>query len=174
MAASQLRSDMQRLFVVMGVSGCGKSTIAAALAKEIAGTYVDGDLLHPAANIQKMSSGIPLTDEDRWPWLDHFATSIAELEGPVVGACSALRRDYRERITRNAGEPVLFVHLAGSKQLISERMAERTGHFMPPALLDSQFATLETPESDENAIGVDISGSTTEIIDLICGQIGEK
>lgn len=165
---------MPRLFVVMGVSGCGKSTIAAALAQELGAVYVDGDLLHPAANIEKMSAGIPLTDVDRWPWLDHFATCIATTEGRVVGACSALRRIYREHITRQAGEPVLFVHLAGRRELIGERMAARDGHFMPPSLLDSQFATLEVPGPDENAISIDISGNTGEIVQQICAHLGEQ
>ncbi len=174
MAALRPRSDMPRLFVVMGVSGCGKSTIAAALAQELGAVYIDGDLLHPAGNIDKMSSGTPLTDDDRWPWLDHFATCIAATDGPVVGACSALRRIYREHITRQAGEPVLFVHLAGSRELIAERMAARAGHFMPPSLLDSQFAALEVPDSDEYFISIDISGDTGEIVQQICMHLGEQ
>lgn len=165
---------MPRLIVVMGVSGCGKSTIAAALAQELRAIYVDGDMLHPASNIEKMSSGIPLTDDDRWPWLDHFAVSIAALEGPVVGACSALRRIYREHITSQTGEQVLFVHLDGSRELIGERMAARDGHFMPTSLLDSQFATLEVPGPDENAVSIDISGSTAEVVRQICRHLGER
>ena len=165
---------MSRLIVVMGVSGCGKSTIAAALAEELGAVYIDGDLLHPAGNIDKMSAGIPLTDEDRWPWLDHFATCIASTAGPVVGACSALRRIYRDHITAQAGEPVLFVHLSGSRDLIGKRMAARDGHFMPPSLLDSQFATLEIPEPDENAVSIDISGNTEEIVQQVCLHLGEQ
>ena len=164
MEASLPVSNAPRLMIVMGVAGCGKSTIAEGLARELGGTYLDGDSFHPAANIAKMSAGEALTDEDRWPWLDTFASNISARDGIVVGACSSLKRSYRDFITDRAGEPVLFIYLDGSRELITNRMSERTGHFMPTSLLDSQFATLEVPAEDENAIAVDISGTQDEII----------
>ena len=144
----------------MGVAGCGKSTIGMALADRFDGTYLEGDLFHPSANIEKMSRGEPLNDEDRWPWLDIIAGKMRTQTGTVFAGCSALKRAYRERLIKAAGEPILFVHLAGSRELIAERMNAREGHFMPMTLLDSQFEALEPPTSDELAIHVDIRGST--------------
>lgn len=164
MEASLPVSDPPRLFVVMGVAGCGKSTIADGIATELGGTYLDGDAFHPPANIAKMSAGEPLTDNDRWPWLEIFAREIASHQGIVVGACSSLKRSYRDFITLKAQEPVRFVYLNGSRSLIANRMNVRTGHFMPPSLLNSQFAALEVPAPEENAISVDIEGRPQEII----------
>ena len=160
-----------RLLVIMGVAGCGKTTIGEHLAAATGGTFLDGDAFHPQSNIDKMSQGIPLTDEDRWPWLKIFAAEIARREGLVIGGCSALKRVYRDTITRAAGEPVLFVHLDGSRQLIAERMTRREGHFMPTSLLDSQFAALEVPGSDEEAIRVDIDASTQAIVAAIVERL---
>lgn len=137
----------------MGVSGCGKSTVGAALADRLGVPYVDGDDLHPPPNIAKMQGGQPLTDADRWPWLDAVARVL--VRPPVVVGCSALRRVYRDRLRAGAGGPVRFVHLAGDRAVLAARMAGRTGHFMPAALLDSQLATLEPPGPDE-ALTVDI------------------
>jgi len=152
-----------RLVVVMGVAGSGKSSVGATLAGLMGGEFLDGDSYHPAANIEKMSRGAALTDDDRWPWLESLARAMADRPGFVVGGCSALRRAYRDRIAATAGEPVLFVHLAGSKELIWQRMSARKNHFMPVALLDSQFATLEVPAADENALSVPITGSVEAI-----------
>ena len=152
-----------RLIIVMGVAGSGKSSVGEALARRLGGVFLDGDSYHPAANIEKMSRGEALTDADRWPWLESLARAMAEREGVVIGGCSALRRAYRDRITATAGEPVLFAHLAGSKELIWQRMSARKNHFMPISLLESQFATLERPAVDENAIEVPIDGSVTDI-----------
>lgn len=163
-----------RLFVVMGVSGCGKSTIASALAVATGGTAVDGDDFHPEDNIRKMSDGIALTDADRWPWLDKVAQAMREGDGRIFCACSALKRSYRDRIRAAAGEPVTFLHLRGSKQLISGRMNSRPGHFMPPSLLDSQFATLEIPGQDEASIEVDIAASETDVVASLLQAIGER
>ncbi len=163
-----------RLFVVMGVSGCGKSTIASALATATGGSAIDGDDFHPDENIRKMSDGIALTDADRWPWLDKVAGAMCEGDGRIFCACSALKRSYRDRIRITAGEPVTFLHLRGSKQLISERMNSRPGHFMPPSLLDSQFATLEIPNQDEDAIEVDIAASEADIVASLLQAIGER
>lgn len=158
----------------MGVSGCGKSTIATALAKAHGGTAIDGDHFHPADNIRKMSAGIPLSDTDRWPWLQTVGHTMKETDGVIFCACSALKRLYRERITEAAGEPVLYLHLQGSKDLIAERMHRREGHFMPESLLDSQFAALEVPGPDENAINVDIAGSEAQIVACLLHEIGER
>lgn len=154
-----------RLHIVMGVAGCGKSTIGRALADRFDGTYLEGDSFHPSANIEKMSRGEPLTDEDRWPWLDTVAREMRARSGIVFAGCSALKRSYRDRLIEAAGEPILFVHLTGSRELIAERMNARDGHFMPLTLLDSQFKTLEPPAADELAIQVDISGSTQECVE---------
>jgi len=153
-----------RLLVVMGVAGCGKSTVAEALAGRLGGVFLDGDAYHPPENIAKMSRGEPLVDADRWPWLQRFAAEMAARPGLVVGACSALRRAYRDCIRQRAGEPVLFVYLEGSRELIGVRMTARQGHFMPTTLLDSQFATLEPPAGDELAMAVDISGSAEAVL----------
>lgn len=139
-------------YVVMGVSGCGKSTVGAAFAAATGGQFIDGDDLHPAENVAKMASGQPLTDDDRAPWLDRVAQALT---GHVVIGCSALKRAYRDRIRAGAG-PVRFLHLSGTRDVIAARMAVRPGHFMPLGLLDSQFATLEPPGPDEDAITVDI------------------
>lgn len=157
--------------VVMGVAGCGKSTVGAALAGRLGGTYVDGDDLHPEANIRRMRDGIPLSDEDRWPWLDLVGAALRRPgDGVRVIGCSALRRAYRDRIRAAAGGPVRFVHLVGSRDLIEARMAARTGHFMPAALLDSQFAILEPPGPDEAAVAVDIA----QALPTIVAQISER
>lgn len=163
---------MPRLIVVMGVAGCGKSTVAEALAARLGGAYLDGDAFHPRENIAKMSAGVPLTDDDRWPWLDRIAAAMREAEGCTVVACSSLRRAYRERLTEGAGEPVFFAFLDGSPELIAGRMGHRTGHFMPTALLESQFATLERPAPDEYAAAFDISGTTDETVTQICNHFG--
>ncbi len=147
-------------YVVMGVAGCGKSTVGAAFAAAIGARFIDGDDLHPAANVAKMSAGVPLTDDDRWPWLDRVADVLT---GNVVVGCSALKRRYRDRIRATAG-PVRFLHLAGSRDVIAARMANRPGHFMPAALLDSQFAALEPPGPDEDAVTVDIDQSIAAVI----------
>lgn len=154
--------DPAPILVVMGVAGTGKSTTAALLAHELGWPFEEGDGLHPQANVAKMAAGHPLTDDDRWPWLDRIAewidTRIAAGE-PGVITCSALRRRYRDVLRRDA---VVFVHLAGDHGLILDRMRRRQGHFMPTALLDSQFATLETPGDDERSIEVDISQTPQE------------
>ena len=156
--------QLRRLIIVMGVSGCGKSTIAEGLAEAIGGRFFDGDHFHPRANIDKMSRGEALTDEDRWPWLSLVAAELSKGSGDVVGACSALKRAYRRHISETVGAEVRFVHLSGSKELIADRMAARDGHFMPLSLLESQFAALEPPEGEPGAVTVDISQGTDEVI----------
>ncbi|MFI9829982.1 gluconokinase [Streptomyces sp. NPDC051913] len=149
--------------VVMGVAGTGKTTIGPLLAARLGVPYAEGDDFHPSANIAKMSAGTPLTDDDRWPWLDaigDWAHGRAGLGGVV--SCSALKRSYRDRL-RVAAPGLVFVHLAGDRALIEDRMSHRQGHFMPTALLDSQFATLQPLEGDESGVVVDVTGSPEEI-----------
>lgn len=155
--------------VLMGVSACGKSSVGAALSTALGIPYADGDDLHPAANVAKMSSGAPLTDEDRWPWLDRVAGVLAA-QAPVIVGCSALRRVYRDRIRDGAGNAVRFVHLSGSRTLLAARIASRTNHYMPPSLLDSQFATLEPPGPDE-ALTVDVALPLPELTALILADL---
>lgn len=147
--------------VVMGVSGCGKSSVGEAMGVLLGIPYIDGDDLHPAENVAKMAAGVALTDADRWPWLDRVAAVLAE-RAPVIVGCSALKRAYRDRIRAGAGGPVRFVHLAGSRAVIGARMAARTGHYMPASLLDSQFAALEPPGPDE-AVTLDVAAPVPEI-----------
>ncbi|MDH4442748.1 MAG: gluconokinase [Rhizobium sp.] len=153
-----------RKFIVMGVAGSGKSSVGAALGSAMGAPYIDGDDLHSAENIAKMSAGIALTDYDRWPWLTKIGETLAGHPGTILVGCSALRRTYRDLIRKAAGAPVTFIHCAGSRALIAEHMAKRPGHFMPTSLLDSQFAALEPPGGDEIAITLDIS---TPLLDLV-------
>ncbi|MDO8884181.1 MAG: gluconokinase [Pseudotabrizicola sp.] len=151
--------------VIMGVSGCGKSSVGEGLSARLCIPYRDGDDLHPAENVDKMRTGVALTDDDRWPWLDRVAAVLAN-DAPVIVGCSALRRTYRDRLRAGAGGPVQFVHLSGSLDLIAGRMATRTGHYMPTSLLDSQFAALEPPGPDE-ALTVSIDQPLPALIDTI-------
>lgn len=162
-----VRPDLR--IVIMGVSGCGKSSVGEGLAARLGIPYRDGDDLHPAANVKKMRAGTPLTDSDRWPWLDRVAAVLAT-EAPVIVGCSALRRAYRERLRAGAAGPVRFVHLSGSRDLIAGRMAPRTRHYMPTSLLDSQFAALEAPGPDE-ALTVDIDQPLPALIDAIATHL---
>jgi len=141
--------------VVMGVSGAGKSTLGQALADELGVRFVEGDSLHPAANVAKMAAGIPLDDADRWPFLNEVATALSanRAEGVVV-SCSALKRSYRDLLRSNAG-PIIFILPFLDRATLSGRLASRSGHFMPSALLDSQLATLDPPAADEEAVTVD-------------------
>ncbi|HEY4225623.1 MAG TPA: gluconokinase [Pseudolysinimonas sp.] len=143
-----------RPVVVMGVSGSGKSTVGAAVADALGLTFVDGDSLHPASNVAKMAAGIPLDDADRAPWLDAIAARLSS--DPVVIACSALKRAYRDRLRASAPDLVL-VFLEADRATLLTRMTHRPGHFMPASLLDSQLATLEPPAPDEHALTVDAS-----------------
>lgn len=163
-----------RHYIVMGVSGSGKSTVAEALAKATDGTLIDADDLHPASNVDKMRAGIALTDADRWPWLAAVAGEMRATPGTVFCACSALKRSYRKHLGEKLGEPVMFVHLQGSRPLIAKRMSGRKGHFMPASLLENQFATLEVPGSDEPAVNVDISRSKSDVVATILRAIGES
>ena len=160
---------MTRRLVIMGVSGCGKSSVGAGLATRLGLNYRDGDDLHPPENVAKMRAGMPLTDGDRWPWLDRVG-QVLLAEAPVIVGCSALKRAYRDRIRTAAGGPVTFVHLAGSQEVIAARMALRQGHYMPLSLLDSQFAALEPPAAEE-AITVSIDQPLEAIVADILRQL---
>ncbi len=130
--------------VVMGVSGSGKTSVGAALADRLQLPFVEGDSLHPQSNVARMSAGIPLTDADRWPWLDRIGERLAQAPGGVVISCSALKKAYRVRL-RAAAAPLYFIFLDGAFDVLSTRMASRKGHFMPASLLESQLTTLEMP-----------------------------
>jgi gluconokinase/shikimate kinase len=167
-------NDEPVVLVLMGVSGCGKTTVAAILSGRLDWPFEEGDDLHPLSNIEKMRSGHPLTDEDRAPWLDTIAIWVEEcLDAGEKGliTCSALKRSYRDIINRR-GHGVKFVYLAGSKELIAERLATRHGHYMPATLLDSQFATLQEPAPDEPAIRIDIGPSASTLADSIIQKLG--
>jgi carbohydrate kinase (thermoresistant glucokinase family) len=160
--------------LVMGVSGSGKTTVGETLAERTGWPFVDADLLHPQANIDKMEAGIPLTDADRLPWLHLVANWIRqrrEAGEPGVVACSALRRAYRD-ILREADPALRIVYLQASRDVLVQRLRERKGHFFPRVLLDSQLATLEEPGPDENAISVSIGQSLATTVDSVLAALG--
>jgi len=154
---------MGQLLVVMGVSGSGKSTVGAALAQRLRVPFADADDFHPQANIEKMSAGIPLDDNDRGPWLDAIGEWLAAHPDGGVTSCSALKRSYRDRLRHHA-KGVEFLHLAGTPEVLARRMAGRPGHFMPASLLHSQLATLEPLEPDEHGVTLDIDQGVDDLV----------
>jgi gluconokinase len=161
-------SDL-RYIIVMGVSGCGKSTVAALLAGRLGWEFTEGDALHPASNVEKMARGVPLDDFDRAPWLQQIARTIHAWRAtgkPGVIACSSLRRRYREIIADGADD-VRFVYLRGEFSLIEQRLAARQGHYMPASLLESQFATLEEPAGDEPAITMPAGAPVSKLVNEV-------
>ena len=152
--------------VVMGVSGSGKSTVGRAVADRLGWRYVEGDDLHPPANVEKMRSGQPLTDDDRWPWLDRVADAIREQDVDTVFTCSALKRSYRDRL-RNSNPGVRFAFLAVAEDVLRERLEQRAGHYMPPSLLASQLQALEPLEPDEPGLTVTGSGDPNQAAERI-------
>lgn len=163
-----------RAIVVMGVSGCGKSSVAEGLAAALDAAFIEGDALHPAANVEKMSRGIALTDADRWPWLDTIGRALSEgLSGEksAVVSCSALKRSYRDHLRQAAGGALVFVFLKGSRDLLMARMAARQGHFMPAGLLDSQLATLEDPSGEPGVVTVGIDAAVAAIVAEALGKL---
>lgn len=162
--------------VMMGVSGSGKTTIAEGVAALLGWDVIEGDKFHPPANIAKMSSGVPLDDADRLPWLRAIATVIDDhlaTGKSAVVACSALKRSYRA-ILIDGRRNVVLIYLQGSKDLIADRVARRTGHFMPAALLDSQFATLEEPGPDENPIVVSVAGTPEAVVETTISELRRR
>jgi gluconokinase len=159
--------------IVMGVSGAGKTTIGETLAAQLGWPYEDADTFHPASNVAKMSTGQPLTDEDRWPWLKAIAAEIDRVcdggEHVVIG-CSALKRTYRDVLMHGRGD-IRLVYLDGTQALIADRLSHRKGHFMPPGLLISQFAALQPPTPDERPVTVSIDAEVEVIVDRIISQL---
>jgi gluconokinase len=172
-----MHSGHTGLYVVMGVSGAGKSVIGRPFAEALALDFVEGDDYHPSENVRKMSSGIPLTDEDRAGWLQALAERIREAKDAGTGlvvTCSALKRSYRDVLRAGASPaPLRFIYLHGTRAVIGERIAARRGHFMPLALLDSQFEALEEPTPDENAWACDVSKSSKEIVGALVERASE-
>jgi gluconokinase len=156
MAESRLHSEMgPGPIIVMGVSGCGKTTIGEALARHFAVPFIEGDALHPEANVAKMRGGTPLSDDDRWPWLEEIGRRLKARDGGAVATCSSLKKIYRAKLRAKAGEGLRFVFLNCSKTVLEARIAARKNHFMPPSLLASQLSTLEDPRGEEGVIAVD-------------------
>ena len=169
----EIDGDSLCALIVMGVSGAGKSTVGEALAARLGWRYEDGDAFHPASNVAKMRAGQPLTDEDRWPWLRAIADEIdrvCKAGGHVIIACSALRRAYRD-VLLHGRKDVRLIYLDGTEPLIGDRLSHRKGHFMPPGLLASQFATLERPDADEHAVRVSIDAAVETIVDDVLNQL---
>ena len=150
--------------VVMGVSGTGKTTIGERLAQALQLPFLEGDSLHPKENIAKMSAGIPLQDEDRWPWLDLIGAQLAAAENGLVVTCSALKRSYRDRLRAASGEALAFIFLDGTFALLETRLGQRKGHFMPASMLQSQFDTLQSPVGEPLVHREDVDQSVDAII----------
>lgn len=151
----------------MGVSGSGKSLIGQGIADALGLEFIEGDRLHPKANVDKMAAGIPLDDDDRWPWLDRVGEELARRaaeDGGAVAACSALKRSYRQRLRQVAGARMRIVFLSGSRALLASRMSARKHHFMPASLLDSQLQTLEAPTAEDGVLTIDVEASPKEIV----------
>ena len=163
------------ILIAMGVSGAGKSKIGEMLAERLHCAFTDGDAFHSAANKEKMHHGIPLTDEDRWPWLETIRAAIVEKQTAhetAVFTCSSLKRSYRD-VLRDGDKDVCFVYLKGSRAVLEERLTTRTGHFFDPSLLQSQLDTLEEPGTDE-AITVNIELTPEAIVDEVLKQVEQR
>ena len=161
--------------ITVGVSGSGKTTVGEVLAKRLGWSFIDGDAFHLPSSVEKMRAGTPLTDDDRWPWLDLVGAALRqareESRGLVV-SCSALKQSYRDRLRHAAGGPLFFVFLEGSRSLLQTRLAARRDHFFPPALLDSQFAALEHPGGEKLVVTVDIDAPVDRIADAALQGLG--
>lgn len=151
--------------VVMGVSGSGKTSVGRLIAAAMDTPFLEGDSLHPPANVAKMASGTPLTDGDRWPWLDRIGAELAKADSGIVVSCSALKRVYRKRLRDAAGAPLAFVFLDGSEDILREHMGKRSGHFMPVTMLDSQLATLESPVGEALVLRQDVAQPIDAIVE---------
>ena len=162
--------------VIMGISGCGKSTLGQCLSDATGYLFIEGDNLHTAENIAKMSAGRPLTDEDRWPWLERVANILQDGRGSADGAgrivsCSALKRSYRDMLRSRVGDELLFIYPKVSIDLAQSRLRNRPNHYMPPSLLESQMATLEAPTSGENVLTLDGAANLAQSVNLILGYL---
>ena len=167
-------SPLGAIFVT-GVAGCGKSTMGASLAARLSCRFLEGDDYHGPANVAKMTSGQPLTNDDRWPWLDALGLAAAQAvaaEGIVVASCSALRRSYRERLRVALAGRIAFIQLAGSPQEMLRRLAARTAHFMPASLVDSQFAAFEPIGADEPGLQLDAGAACSSNCDAFMAWLG--
>ncbi len=174
MAVLPVHFKQKPVVIVMGVSGSGKSTVGLALARQLGLPFLDADDFHPPANVDKMSRAIPLSDEDRWPWLAALSSGMADAAdrtGGVVATCSALKRCYREYLLKQVARPLMFVFLDGDRDTLYERMKQRSDHYMPVSLLDSQLATLERPHADEPAATFSVLKSIDELISEITGSL---
>jgi gluconokinase len=150
----------------MGVAGAGKTAVGERLAARLGVPLIEGDDFHPRRNVDKMSSGVPLDDTDRRPWLDAIGAAIKDAPAQsLVVTCSALKRAYRERLAKAAGRPLVFLWLDGSRETLAARLAARRGHFMPPGLLDSQIATIERPSPDENAVRISVEPPLDTVVE---------
>ncbi len=170
------KANVQGPLVVMGVSGCGKTTVGLRLAKMCGADFADGDDFHSPEARAKMAGGTPLTDEDRWPWLDRIGAALADRTAHPNGlivACSALRRVYRDRLRASAGPALRFLYLEGDKALMLRRVANRKGHYMPASLVDSQFATLEDPRGESDVVTMpadaDLDKELPEVLQRLSG-----
>jgi gluconokinase len=167
----ELETESTPVLVLMGVSGCGKSTLAGVLAGRLGWDLAEGDDMHPPQNVAKMAAGHPLTDDDRWPWLDRVADWIrdhTQAGRPGIVTCSALKRRYRD-VLRD--DHTIFIYLRGSRDQIAARLANRHGHYMPASLLDSQFAALEPPGADERSVTVDVGGTPSDEADHLIAEL---
>jgi gluconokinase len=167
-------SNQVSAIVVMGVAGCGKTTVASLLADRLGWELLEGDSLHPARNVERMRAGIPLDDDDRAPWLALVAARIRGNEAsgrPLVVACSALARRYRD-VLRGDSDGVVFAHLDGTRQLLEERIADRNGHFMKAGMLESQLRALEPPQRDEASVTIDIGAAPEVIVARLAAALG--
>lgn len=161
------RGRTMSAIVVMGVCGTGKTTIGEGIARRLDCPFLEGDSFHPKENVGKMRAGVPLDDDDRWPWLEKLGRAIGDGASKgqnIVAACSALKRVYRDRLRYFAGTDIIFVMLNGDPALIEKRMATRTDHYMPPTLLKSQLAILERPDENETSISIDIDDTPDHLI----------
>lgn len=173
MSDTRTASSSNTRFIVMGVSGCGKSTVGSLLANRLGIRYIEGDQFHTDENMQKMAAGMPLTDADRRGWLLELQAQLrtaCQAEESVVLTCSALKRTYRD-LLREADPELVFIHLIGTTEVIAARMHKRTGHFMPPVLLESQLRDLEPPGPDERAISLSIDMPLDQMVELAISQI---
>jgi len=166
------------IIIVMGVAGAGKTAVGRALATRLGGEYLEGDAYHPSSNIEKMRRGIALSDRDRADWLTNLSQEIAQRKEvntsmPTVVSCSALKKRYRDQL-RYADPDLQLVYLTGSRDLLTQRLARRQYHFMPPQLLRSQLATLEPPQADESPIVVDVASSVDDIVDYVCSELRDR